>query len=96
MVKFLTAEEAVAQINDNDTLATSGFVSNGFAEVLAKALEKRFLETGKPSNLTLVYSAGQVGVNHFAHEGMLKRVIGGHWNLAPDLGKLATEEKIAL
>lgn len=94
MVKFLTAEEAVAQINDNDTLATSGFVSNGFAEVLAQALEKRFLETGKPSNLTLVYSAGQVGVNHFAHEGMLKRVIGGHWNLSPDLGKLATEEKI--
>lgn len=55
-------------------------------EALTKALEKRFLETGSPKNLTLFYAAAQgnrdgSGADHFAHEGMTKRVIGGHWNM---------------
>ena len=94
MVKFLTAAEAVAQIKDNDTIATCGFVVSAFPTALAQALEKQFLETGTPKDLTLVYSAGQAPLNHLAHEGLLKRVIGGHWNLSRDLGKLAAENKV--
>lgn len=99
MNKIVTADRAVACIEDGDTVATSGFVGTGFPEALAIALEKRFVESGKPGRLTLVYGAGQGdggerGVNHFGHDGMIKRVVGGHWGLAPKLGKLAHENKI--
>ena len=97
--KIITAEEAIRAIQSGDTVATEGFVGNGFPEELAIALEKRFLETGEPSNLTLLYCAGQGdgkdrGLNHLAYEGLVKRAIGGHFGLAPKLGKLALENKI--
>jgi len=57
------------------------------------------LETGHPRDLTIVFAAapgdGQDrGLNRIAHEGLIKRAIGGHWSLVPKMGKLATENKI--
>jgi propionate CoA-transferase len=97
--KVVTAEEAVRVIRDGDTVATGGFVGIGFAEELAIALEKYFLSHQKPRDLTLIYAAGQGdgvdrGLNHFGHEGLVKRVIEGHWGLVPKLQKLAIENKI--
>lgn len=57
--KIVTAAEAVALLRDGDAVATGGFVGIGFAEELAIALEQRFLETGAPRDLSLVYAAGQ-------------------------------------
>ena len=97
--KVISAELASNLIKANDTIVTGGFIGIGFAETLAKAIEVRFLETGQPNNLCLFYAAGQGdgqsrGLNHFGHEGMIRRVVGGHWGLAPTLGKLAIENKI--
>ncbi|NLW53176.1 MAG: acyl CoA:acetate/3-ketoacid CoA transferase [Tissierellia bacterium] len=98
-VEFLTAKEAASRIKDNMTVATGGFVKVNVAEEVESELEKRFLEQSHPRNLTLVYAAGQGdgkdrSLNHFAHIGMIKRVIGGHWNLVPEIGKMALENKI--
>ncbi|MBI5260466.1 MAG: acyl CoA:acetate/3-ketoacid CoA transferase [Bradyrhizobium sp.] len=105
--KIVTAAEAVMLIRDGDTVATGGFVGIGFAEEIAVALEALYLSSegeppysqGKPRNLTLVYAAGQGdgkdrGLNHFAHDGLVKRVIGGHWGLAPKLQQLAIANQI--
>lgn len=97
--KVVTADDAVEIIHDGDTVCTSGFVGIGTPDEVLAALEQRFVDTGRPRNLTLVFAAGQGdgktrGLNRLGHEGLLKRVVGGHWGLIPKVAKLALENKI--
>lgn len=99
MAKLITLKEAAELIKDDDALAISGFAALGVPEALLKELEKRFLEEEKPKNLTLMFAAAQgdgksKGLNHLGHEGLVKKIIGGHFNLAPTIGKLIQENKV--
>ena len=97
--KVVSAEEAIAIVHDGDVLATTGYVGHGTPDQLYVALEKRFLETGTPRDLTLIHSTGQgdgkdKGINRLAHEGLLRRIIAGHFGLAPKMAQLVLDNKI--
>lgn len=98
-VQILSARQAACLVGDGQTIAVNGFIGSCSPEALTTALEERFLESGAPSGLTLVFAAGQgnrdgTGTDHFAHRGLVRRVIGGHWNMSPNLGKMAIENEI--
>ena len=97
--KIVSVDDAIRVIRDGDTVSIDGFIGGCAPEELLLGLERRFLATGEPKNLTLIFAAGigdsrEKGINHLAHEGLLKRVIVGHWGLAPKLQQLALAGKI--
>ena len=90
--KIVSADEAIAIIRDGDTVAVSGFVGIGTPDELILALARRFETTGSPTDLTLMFAAApgdgkERGLNRLAHEGLVKRVVGGHWALVPKLAR---------
>jgi len=98
--QFMSAADAAMRVKTGDTVAVCG---NGAgmisAEAIFAAIEKRFLETGEPSNLTLVHSLGlgdrdSLGTNRFAHEGMVRKVIAAHFTWSAKMQELIREEKV--
>lgn len=84
MSKLIDAKAVAGLIPDGSTVWLGGLAMMGFAEEIAKAVEASFLATGKPRNLT-TWASGAIGngkdggMVHFAHPGLLKRMIAGHY-----------------
>ena len=98
--RFTTADEAATQVKDGDVvaIAASGGGILEPDEVFA-AIERRFLATGSPRDLTLIHGLGvgdaaSTGISRFAHPGLVRRVIGGHWSWSPAMQDLAAEGRI--
>jgi propionate CoA-transferase len=92
--KIVTADEAISLVRDRDTLSSCGFVQSCVPEALLKALERRYLKTGSPRNLSLFATAGQgdsktKGLSRLGHEGLLRKVVAGNWGRMPSVCQLA-------
>ena len=98
--KFIDRAAIADLISDRDTVGLIGG-GGGLVEatLLHEEVETRFLQTGSPRNLTVIHALGIGdrecrGLNRFAHEGMVRRVIGGHWVWSPRMQELARNNKI--
>ena len=100
MSKVMSLEQAVAMIPDDATIGIGGFIGCGHPQEFSVGIEESFLASGHPRNLTIMFSAGigdgteHLGLNKLGHEGLLKRIIGGHWGLIPKLQKMVFENKV--
>lgn len=100
MPKFVKPSEVTNYIKDGAVIYMSAFGLAGMAEETAIAIEESFLKTGKPRDLTIYVSAAagnfkDRGAAHYAHEGLLKRYVTGHFGgVGPALQALIAENKI--
>ncbi|WP_020660505.1 acyl CoA:acetate/3-ketoacid CoA transferase [Amycolatopsis benzoatilytica] len=98
--ELLDADSAAARIPDGAVLALTG--SGGGileADEVFAAIERRFIATGSPRGLTVIHALGigdngAKGLNRFAHPGLARRVIGGHWTWSQTMQKLAATNQI--
>lgn len=96
MSKVISLEQAVSMIPDGATCGIGGFIGSGHPQEFSVGIEESFLKSGHPNNLTIMFSAGigdgtdKLGLNKLGHEGLLKRIIGGHWGLIPAIPLLNT------
>jgi len=98
-VNVKTPTEMAAEIPDGATIALTGSGTLLLADDIFAAIEQRFLNEGHPCNLTLIHALGigdgkGRGLSRFAHKGMVRRVIGGHWSWSSEMQELARNNEI--
>lgn len=83
-MKVITADQAGALIKDDATIFLGGLAVTSLPEEILQGVERHFLATGHPRMVTTwacgaVGNSGEAGMKHFAHAGMIKRVVAGHF-----------------
>lgn len=99
MSKLITADQAAAMVQDGVTLAATGFGLAGWAEEVSQAIERRFIETGHPQNITLMHASAigdwkERGTTRLGKDGLVKRWIGAHIGSSAGMSKLVSDNKI--
>jgi propionate CoA-transferase len=99
-LRIVSAEEVVALVHDGDHILIGGS-GGGHAvpESLIVALERRFLDSGQPREISILHPVGlgdgiDQGVNHLAHPGLLKRIVAGAFVNSPRIAELARGDLI--
>ncbi|MFA5027221.1 MAG: CoA-transferase [Candidatus Methylomirabilota bacterium] len=82
----MTPDEAAALIPDGATVAVCGCLSMLEPDTVLRGIEERFLRTSRPRDLTVIHpvmigSRKGGGINRLAHEGLMRRVIGGSFSV---------------
>lgn len=96
-----SACQAIGRIRPGDSVAIGGSgAGHAVPDILLRALGDRFRSTGQPTDLTLLHPFGvgdqrSKGLQQAACPGMYRRVIGGHWSMAPEMARLAGENRFA-
>ncbi len=99
MYKLMTPDEAACLIRDEDCICVNSFVGIENPVELHEAIYRRFHETGCPSGLTVVSSAGfgvwdeNRAAESYIREGAVKRLICGHFGAMPSTKKIVTEDR---
>lgn len=99
MISSITPDQAAALIKDGDFVIAGGNGGSGAPEALFEAVERRFLSGAGPHDLTLFHITGvgavtEKGMCRFAHAGLVRRVIGGHYGLQLPLMKMIVENQV--
>lgn len=87
--RFVTAAEATQLIPDGGTVVLCGCLSMLEPDTVLAGIEARFLAEGRPRDLTVIHpvmvgSRKGSGINRFAHDGLMRRVIGGSFSIFAD------------
>ena len=96
--KVISVLDAINIIQDNATIASSGFRWSGSPELILSELGKKYRQNKKPKDLTLIFASAQGdsvsnGLENLAQKGLLKRVIGGFWGITSRLLDLANNNE---
>lgn len=85
--KVISAEEAVKQIKDGDTVMVGGFLAGGFPEELVRAL----VDTNPASNLTIISNdtgTPELSIYKLVKSGRVKRIFASYIGSNPETGRL--------
>jgi propionate CoA-transferase len=83
-LKIIQPDDVGALIPDNATIFLGGLAVTSLPEEALQAIERHFLATGHPTSLATwacgaVGNSGTAGMKHFAHPGLIRRVVAGHF-----------------
>lgn len=97
--KVISADDAIKLIGDGNVVTTTGFVQSCIPEALHAALERRYVTTASPRDLTLIMCAGAgdskgLGTGRLYHSGLLKRVIAANFGRMPRVADAAQNDRI--
>lgn len=100
--KILTSMEAAELIPDQATVTLCGCLSLLEPDTVLRGIEARFLQQGHPRDLTVVHPimvGGRKGsgINRLAHDGLMRRVIGGSFSIFADyeITEMIQEDRVA-